>query len=117
MARTVQFQVNGTAYNMPASYKASKEIAERVGDPLRMAIDSASGKLAWTQENVIDVLHIGVSNAGCGLPRDEVAEYVVEHGLLQTMAVAANYIAALVDGGPERPVTGGASKKSRPGSK
>lgn len=117
MARTVPFQVNGTAYNMPTHYKASKEIAEKVGDPLRMAIDSAAGKLAWTQENVIDVLYIGVSNAGCSLSRDEVADYVIDQGLVQSMNAAANYIAALVDGGPERPVTGGASKKTRAGMK
>lgn len=117
MARTVPFQVNGTAYNMPATYKASKEIAEKVGDPLRMAVDSAAGKLAWTQENVIDVLHIGVMHAGCSLPRDEVAEYVLAQGLVQSANVAANYIAALVDGGPERPIKGPDAKKPRAGSR
>jgi hypothetical protein len=117
MAKTVAFQVNGTTYNMPATYKASKEIAQKVGDPLRMAIDSSTGKLSWTQEDVINVLYIGVSHAGCGLPRDEVAEYVMADGLLPSMAVAAEYIAVLVDGGPERPIKGTNSKKSRPGSK
>lgn len=117
MARTVPFQVNGTEYNMPATYKASKEIAEKVGDPIRMAVDSAAGKLSWSQEDVISLIHIGVSHAGCSLPRDEVAEYVLQQGLLQSMKVAADYIAAVVDGGPERPIIGGASKKSQRGSK
>jgi 2-methylisocitrate lyase-like PEP mutase family enzyme len=117
MARTFPFQVNGTAYNMPTNYKASREIADKVGDPLRMAMDSAAGKLAWTQEDVISIIHIGVSNAGCSLERDQVAEHVIEQGLLQSYKAAADYISALVAGGPERPVTGGASKKSRPGTK
>jgi hypothetical protein len=117
MARTIPFQVNGTAYNMPATYKASKEIADKVGDPLRMAIDSAAGKLAWTQEDVINVLHIGVSHAGCSLPRDEVAEYIIEQGLVHSGNVAANYIAAMVEGGPERPIKGPEAKKLRAGTK
>lgn len=116
MARTLPLKLNGTTYNMPVTYKASKEIAEKVGDPLRMAVEANAGKLQWNQEQIITILHIGATNAGCSLDRDQVGEYVVEHGLVQSSIIAAEYIGLMVGGGPERPVTGGASKKPSRGS-
>lgn len=115
MPRTVKVKLNGATFEMPATYRASREIAEQVGDPIRMAMDSAAGKLAWTQENVIDILFIGVKNAGCTLERDVVAEHIVDMGLADAGKVAGDYVFALITGEPERPVDSKKKPLRKPG--
>ena len=68
MARTVEAVINGTAYHMPVSYRASKEIAETVGDPLKFAMDAHRGQLNLTVDDVVRIIAIGCKNAGCSLP-------------------------------------------------
>jgi hypothetical protein len=104
MARTVTVKLNGSEWHMPASYRASREVAEVVGDPVQMAVKSANGTLAWTQEDIISIIYIGMKHAGCGLSRDDVGEAIVDSGTIEMAQVAGEYIATMVAGAPERPV-------------
>lgn len=107
MARTVEVVINGTAYHMPVSYRASKEIAEAVGDPLKFAMDAHKGQLNLTVDEVVRVVSIGCKNAGCSLPMDQIGEAVVEGGVLDYLKIAVEYITAFCSSGP----SGGAPSK------
>ena len=112
MAKTVEMTLSGVAYEMPASYKVAKEIGQRVGDPLKMAIEAERGEIPWTFESVVDIVHIGVKAAGCSLSRDEVGDALMELGIPVALEAAANLIGHIVAGGPAKPIKGGSGKKS-----
>ena len=114
MARTVSVEINGTSYNMPASYAASRRVAEEVGDPLQMAMsDGQNSPDKWTSEDVISIIHIGVSEAGCGLPRDKVAEAIFEKGVIAYMSIAAGYVTSMISGESDGAGSGQKKAKSR----
>jgi hypothetical protein len=62
-------------------------------------------------EQVVTVIEIGVRHAGCNLSHDEIGEAIVGGGLVNYIGKAGEYIAAMVAGGPEKPVVGGGPKK------
>ena len=120
MARTVAVKINGSEWHMPASWKASKEVAQEVGDPLRLALDADNQRLEFTTDMVVTMVYIGCKHAGCSLTRDEIGEHIFEgDGPASYLTVIGEYIGALVLGGPQRPVAGNSKKKPspRPGSK
>ena len=111
MAKTVACNLNGTTWQMPASYKASRDVAAKVGDPLQMAIEAhKTGNINLGMEQVIDLIHIGVRHAGCSLERDAVGEAIMDGGLVNYVQVAGEYIGAMVAGGPEKAVPADAKK-------
>lgn len=112
MARTVEAVINGTAYHMPASYKASKEIAEKVGDPLKLAMAAHvnKGAVSMSVEDVVNIVSIGCKHAGCSLPVDAIGEHIVEAGVMTYLPVVGDYLLAICTGGPEG---GTASKKAQ----
>lgn len=116
MARTVAVKINGSEWRMPVSYRASKEIAERVGDPLTMAMNARNGEIQWTSEDIVRVIYIGCSQAGCSLTQDQIGEAMFDHGLQNYLGPMAEYIGALVQGGPERPVATSGKKRKPTGS-
>lgn len=110
MSKTVTVEINGTAWHMPVSYAASRDIAESVADPLAMAVKSyQTGSMDLTTEQIIDIIAIGVRHAGCSLVRDAIGDAVVQGGVINFMQVVGEYIGALVSGGPEKQAA--ASKK------
>lgn len=111
MAKTVEMTLAGVAYEMPASYKVAKEIGQRVGDPLKMAITAEQGEVPWSLENVIDIIWIGCKAAGCSLSREDVGDEVMEFGVGESLEKAAQLIGHIVAGGPAKPVKGDAGKK------
>lgn len=112
MARTVAVKINGTEYHMPAGWKASRDVAQEVGDPLVLSMKAyTTGELELTTEDVVSIIHIGCRHAGCGLDRDAIGEAIFEEGLLQYLEVCGNYLGAFVQGGPTR---GKPSKKGKP---
>ena len=112
MSKTVEIKLNGNTYAMPASYKVAKEIGQRVGDPLKMAIEAERGEIPWTFESVVDIVHIGAKAAGCSLDRDDVGDALMELGIPAALEAAANLIGHIVAGGPAKPIKGGSGKKS-----
>lgn len=111
MAKTVEMTLSGVAYEMPASYKVAKEIGQRVGDPLKMAITAEQGEVPWSLENVIDIIWIGCKAAGCSLSREDVGDEVMEFGVGESLEKAAQLIGHIVAGGPAKPVKGDGGKK------
>lgn len=111
MARTVEAVINGTAYHMPASYKASKEIAEKVGDPLKLAVSAHAnqGAVSMSVDDVVNIVAIGCKHAGCSLPVDQIGEFIVEAGVMTYLPVVGEYLLSICTGGPEG---GNTSKKS-----
>lgn len=103
MAKTVEAVINGTAYHMPASYKASKEIAERVGDPLKLALSAHANKgaVSMSVEDVVNIIAIGCKHAGCSLPVDAIGEHIVDTGVMTYLPVVGNYLLAICTGGAD----------------
>jgi hypothetical protein len=100
MAKTVEAVINGTAYQMPASYKASKEIAEKVGDPLKLALSAHqnNGAVPMSVDDVVTIIAIGVKHAGCSLPKDEIGEHIVSAGLMTFLPIVGSYMLAICTG-------------------
>ena len=118
MARTVAVKINGSEWHMPASWKASKEVTLAVRDPMLLAVDADNGQLELTTDMVVSLIYIGCKNAGCNLTKDEVGEYIFEAGgPAEYLKEVVQYVGALVQGGPQRPISGSAKKKPRPGLK
>lgn len=107
MAKTVECKINGQGWHMPATYKASRDVAQEVGDPLGMMLETqAKGQVSWSVEDVISIIAIGLRHAGCGLSRDDIGEAVIEGGLMEYVGVASNYIWAMLEGASERKLEG-----------
>ena len=111
MAKTVEMKLAGVSYEMPASYKVAREIGQRVGDPLKMALDVEKGEIPWTLESVIDIIYIGCKAAGCSLDRDDVGDQIMENGVAESLEKAAMLIGHIVAGGPAKPVKSNGGKK------
>lgn len=117
MARTVTVKIGATEWHMPASYKASREIAEAVGDPLKLALAAESGTIELSTEDIVNLIYIGCKHAGCSLSKDQIGESIFEErGPADYIKEVGQYLGALVSGGPERPVSGAKKKQGR-GSK
>lgn len=100
MAKTVEAVINGTAYHMPASYRASKEIAEKVGDPLQLMLRAHEnkGKVTMSVDDVVQIIAIGCKHAGCSLPVDQIGEHIVEAGVMNYLQVVGDYLMAMCTG-------------------
>lgn len=104
MAKTVEAVINGTAYHMPASYKASKEIAEKVGDPLKIAMQAHQNKMtgassaSMSVDDVVNIIAIGCKNAGCSLSVDAIGEAIVEAGVVSYLAIVGDYLLSICAG-------------------
>jgi hypothetical protein len=105
MARTITAVINGTSYEMPASFGAAKEIGKKVGDPLKLAVSAArsGGMVPLSIEDVVRIIAIGCSHAGCKLPEDVVGEYIVEQGVTGYLEIVGEYITAIVSGADPGP--------------
>lgn len=111
MAKTVEAVINGTAYHMPASFKASQEIAEKVGDPLQLSVSASKGNgaVAMSIKDVVTIIAIGCKHAGCSLPLETIGEAVVEAGVVKYLSVVGDYLLAICtgpDGGTSAPKKG-----------
>lgn len=114
MAKTVEAVINGTAYHMPASYKASKEIAEKVGDPLKLALSASQngGAVPMSITDVVNIIAIGVKHAGCGLPVDAIGEAIVIRGVMSYLPVIGDYLLAICTGASDAGGGGGKKEES-----
>lgn len=102
---------------MPASYRASRDIAESVGDPLQMAVAAEKGEMELSIEDVVNVIYVGCKHAGCSLTKEQVGDAMFDAGIATYIETVGQYIGLMVMGGPERPVRATAKKKRRTGSK
>lgn len=103
-ARYVEVVVGGQSWRMPVNYRAAMQIARTVGDPLQMVQKAARGQLAWSMSDVVSVIEAGLAAAGCALTKDQIGEAIVSGGVNSYLTPASEYVCALVEGGPERPL-------------
>lgn len=116
MSRTVHVKVGGVDYHMPVSYAVSKEIADRVGDPLQMALETRrTGSVNFTIDQIVTIIEIGIRHSGFNKGEDALGDEMMEDGLAAFIGVAAEYIGALIGGGPEKqpPAVAVSAKKKR----
>lgn len=104
----------GETHTLAATWKASVEIADSVGDPLMIARESAlenamlaarmpyQPKFSFTAKNVAQVVFIGLRAAGSELKLEDVQGMVFDKGLLHAQLWAADYIALLVTPKPNK---------------
>lgn len=103
-SRYIDVTLDGRTWRMPASLAVYRQVAREVGDPLQAAVIASKGSLPWGGEELIAVVYIGVSAAGCSLSREQVGELMYEQGLGKFVGIVGEYIRSLVQGGPEKPL-------------
>lgn len=92
-----------------ATFRASIEIAEKVGDPLLIAREAAleamfssvgrvyEPKFRFTMKNVPVILHIGLCAGSDKRSLSEVEDLVFSAGILKAQDIATRYIAMIVE--------------------
>jgi hypothetical protein len=99
--RTVPVTLLGQTYDMPASFAASREIAQKVVDPLQLSRDAAG---SLTVEQVVHIIAIGVKFATDGQTRhklEDIGEHIVQEGVIKYLKVAVDYVIAFLGDGSE----------------
>jgi hypothetical protein len=111
--RKLTFEICGEDRDLVATFAASVEIAEKVGDPLFITREAAvetvmlgegipySPKWRFTVSNVPQVIHIGLKAAGEKVKLSEVQEWAFETGFPDAQRIAAEYIALITRPAPE----------------
>lgn len=111
--RKLTFEICGEERDLVATFAASVEIAEKVGDPLFITREAAvesimlsqnmpySPKWRFTVSNVPQVIHIGLKAADEKVKLSEVQEWAFEVGFPEAQRIAAEYIALITRPKPE----------------
>jgi len=111
--RKLTYEICGEDRDLVATFAASVEIAEKVGDPLFITREAAvesimlsqnmpySPKWRFTVSNVPQVIHIGLKAAGESVKLSEVQEWAFEVGFPEAQRIAAEYIAMITRPKPE----------------
>ena len=105
--REITVTLAGEEIELAATFKASMEVAKKVGDPLFIASEAAleaqlvgSGmpynpKWRATIENVPVILHIGQKAAGGDRSLEDMQNLVFDNGFLESREVAFRYLALM----------------------
>lgn len=112
--RVVTVRVGGKVIDMPPTWNAIKRVAQRVRCPWELAHAAAvnGGALLFDAQAAAAILHIGVTEAGHDeITEDDCGEEILRMGMNEAAKKLGDYLTALVEGGPERPVAGADSKK------
>lgn len=111
--RDIEVTLGGKELRLAADFKASLEIAKKVGDPLTIMREAAletalisrgipyDPKWRFTVENVLELIHIGTQRADQRISRDEIGELIFAAGFLAAKEVASDYLAIIVGPRPE----------------
>ena len=115
--RTLPFVAAGQEWAMPANFATLQSVAERVGDPFDLLMrwgTLQAGEAALTAMQTVDTLCIGLQAAGCKATRAELANELLERGLLSLSDTAAGFITLLATAATGEPAPeAGAKKKTK----
>ena len=111
--RTVNVTLRGQVYAMPVSFAAIPELAEKVGDPFKIAAGMTRGEML-TLAQTIETVIVGARLAGCQLERDDIGQEIIDTGAQDYLAVASRYLIDVVSGGPAIPSTSKKKQGKRP---
>lgn len=111
--RTMTITLGGKEYTLAANFKAALEIAETVGDPLRIAREAVvestflaanipyDPKFEFTIKNLPQIIYIGAKHVkGQEVSLAAIQEAVFEEGFIPVRVMASKYLAKLVANGP-----------------
>ena len=108
MKRRMTVTLAGEEVTLAATFDASMEILEKVHDPLAIAKDAAlemqmaamghvyDARFKWTMRNVPLVIWAGMKAAGDKRPLGEVQELAFQHGMIESAAIAIEFVTMLV---------------------
>lgn len=111
--REMTATLGGQQLVLAATFKASMEVANTVGDPLTIMREAAlesmfldqgipyEPKWRFTVANVVQLIMIGLKAAGSTMKQDEVQDLIFEAGFLAGKEVAADYLARIAGPQPE----------------
>lgn len=111
--REYKAELAGQKLTLGATFKASMDIAEQIGDPLMIAREAALESMMMSQginyqprwmfnvRNVPELIHIGVKAAGGKKSLEAIQELVFEAGFVAARDVATEYLALIVGPQPE----------------
>lgn len=106
--RDIRIELGGEELTLAATFKASVELSDRVGDPLTIAREASieammaqSGmtyepRWKFTVKNVPEIIWIGTKAAGDKRKLEDIQELVFASGFLVGKDAAARYLAAIV---------------------
>lgn len=107
--REFETTLGGKSVTLAANFKASQEIARKIGDPLiigreahlealltRPGFPPYDPKFKFTTENVPALLHIGLRAGGEKYTLEEVQELVFDEGFVTAKDKAIEYLALII---------------------
>ena len=109
--REMQATLGGREITLAATFKASLELAQHVGDPLTIMREAAlesmffqrgipyEPKWRFTITNVLQTIMIGMKAAGQNPKMEEIQDLIFEDGFLKAKEIAADYLGLI--GGPK----------------
>lgn len=111
--RVVTVRIKGNAIDLRATWRGVQRIAYRVCDPWELAHKAARNQqeLLLSAEAAASILHIAVTEAGEDIAEEEIGEAILKMGMAKASQIIGDYLSALVEGEPEKPVGGDGSKK------
>lgn len=100
--RSVTVEIAGESIDLPVNFKAGEALANAGVDPLKVALNAASGT-GMSSIDVITVLVVGAKAAGSKLTRDQIGNAVYEDGVVAHLRVVNEYLSEFVNKKPEYP--------------
>ena len=84
-------------YELKATWSASLEFDEKIGDPLQLATAaSMRGEQVFTSRTVVRAVWIGLKAGGQKFTESEVGELCQQCGMVNALSVANSYLIDLV---------------------
>lgn len=113
--RETTITLNNKEYTLRANFKTSKEISEKVGDPLMISREGAleammlergltyEPKWKFTIDNMVSIIYIGAKAYDSKVTRDVIEDAVFETGFFESRDQAIEYLAIIVGPKPDLP--------------
>lgn len=86
-------------YQLACTWGASQEIAERVCDPLHLAVKLSSNEDFWDCEKVVATLWVGLKHSGEEFTISDVGDMCMKYGIVNFLQVVTDYIFDMVSPG------------------
>jgi hypothetical protein len=129
MQRSIEVTLGDASLTLVADWRASLDIAERVGDPMMIAREAVKEAVfiekglpfrpdfALTIENVAQIIYIGAKSGGSALTLDAVGGLMFDAGLFAAKDIATSYLALIIGPKSEELSDNRASEDKAPGKK
>lgn len=90
-------------FKMPIKWKVAKRLTQEAAANPKELVE-AGDKLSLSDEQVIQIIHIGCQEGGCEWDEDEIGEAVILAGMTELAVPVGVYIASFLTGGVPREV-------------